>query len=263
MKKLLEKIKEVLKRNTGISVIVALSLIFVIFTFAYLFNSRNVSSIEEKEIKNSSSELMYYIDDITLSNSKEIDKYILFALDYTYNTSGKSSMTISELDEFFKEHFTKKISEDSIKNIGITPLLLERNVTYEVTEEAYKLNDTMKDNATIAETPVTYYKLEKITKINKKKYKATYREYTIENPYNMLNYYLEKNSKVEGVEKDGQYVYDLKDITPIRNYLSGSSKIGSFKKSIDEDVAKYSKKGKKLKVTYIVKNDKILIDKIK
>ena len=138
MKKLLEKIKEVLKRNTGISVIVALSLIFVIFTFAYLFNSRNVSSIEEKEIKNSSSELMYYIDDITLSNSKEIDKYILFALDYTYNTSGKSSMTISELDEFFKEHFTKKISEDSIKNIGITPLLLERNVTYEVTEEAYK-----------------------------------------------------------------------------------------------------------------------------
>ena len=121
----------------------------------------------------------------------------------------------------------------------------------------------MKDNATIAETPVTYYKLEKITKINKKKYKATYREYTIENPYNMLNYYLEKNSKVEGVEKDGQYVYDLKDITPIRNYLSGSSKIGSFKKSIDEDVAKYSKKGKKLKVTYIVKNDKILIDKIK
>ena len=240
-----------------------LKVIFVIFTFVYLFNARNVSSIEEKEIKNSSSELMYYIDDITLSKSKEIDKYILFALDYTYNTTGKDSMTVTELNDFFKDHFTKKFTEESIKNIGITPMLLEKNVTYDVTTNAYKLNNVKKDNATIAETPITYYKLEGIVKINKRKYRATYRTYTIENPYDMLNYYLEKNSKVEGVEKDGVYTYDLKDITPIRNYLSGSSKIGSLKKSIDSDVSKYAKKGKKLKVTYTIKNDKILIDKIK
>ena len=263
LKNIIEKTKELLTKNVGVTVLVSLSLIFVIFTFTYLFNSRNVSSIEEKEIKNSSSELMYYIDDITLSKSKEIDKYILFALDYTYNTTGKDSMTVTELNDFFKDHFTKKFTEESIKNIGITPMLLEKNVTYDVTTNAYKLNNVKKDNATIAETPITYYKLEGIVKINKRKYRATYRTYTIENPYDMLNYYLEKNSKVEGVEKDGVYTYDLKDITPIRNYLSGSSKIGSLKKSIDSDVSKYAKKGKKLKVTYTIKNDKILIDKIK
>ena len=264
LKNLAEKIKKLATKNVGITILVVLVLIFAIFIFAYLFNGRNVSSIEEKEIKNNSSELMYYIDDITLSKSKEIDKYILFALDYSYNTSGKDSMTVSELYDFFKNHFTKKIDEEKIKNIGITPMLLEKNVTFEVNTNSYKLNNLKKDNAAIAETKITYYKLENIVKINKRKYRATYRTYTIENPYEMLNYYLDKNAKTEGVEKDGEYTYDLKDITPIRNYLSGSGKIGSFKKAIDDsDIGKFAKKGKKLKVTYVIKDDKVLIDKIK
>lgn len=263
MKKILDNLKKILTKNIGITILVVLVLIFAIFTFAYLFNARNVSSIEEKEIKNNSSELVNYLEDITLSKSKEIDKYILFALDYSYNVNGKDSMTVSELNDFFKKHFTKKFTEETIKNIGITPLLLEKNVTFDVTSNAYKLNNIRRDNATIAETPITYYKLEGITKINKKKYRATYRTYTIKNPYDILNYYLDKNSKTEGVEKDGVYTYDLKDVTPIKNYLSGSGKISSLKKAIDDDVAKYAKKGKKVKITYVIKNDKVLIDKIK
>ena len=93
----------------------------------------------------------------------------------------------------------------------------------------------------------------------------TYREYIIENPFDMLNYYLDKNMAAEGVEKEnGDVVYDLVDITPIRNYLMGNGKIGDVKNSImDEDIKEYAKKGKKIKITYTVKDDKLLIDKIK
>ena len=63
LKKLLKKIKKVLTKNIGVSILAALIFIFAIFTFTYLFNARNVSSIEEKQIKDSSSELMYFIDD--------------------------------------------------------------------------------------------------------------------------------------------------------------------------------------------------------
>ena len=262
MKKYIDKIKQFIINNKGISIIGILALVFLIFTFTYLFNSRNISSIEEKELKNSSREFVNYIEDITLSKSKDIDKYILYALDYSYNVKGKDSLTVSEIYEFYKENFTLKISEDSIKNIGITPMLVERNITYDTTSESYKLNN-IENASVIAETPITYYKIESISKINRKKYSITYRKYTIKNPYDILNYYIEKNTNAEGKENDGIYTYDLKDLNPIRNYLSGTGKIGSLKNSIDEDVSKFGKKGNKLKITYVMKDDKLLIDKIK
>lgn len=263
--KVKNKLKEIKSKNIGIVILGILVLIFLVFTFVYLFGTRNISSIEEKELKDNSKELVNYLEDITLSESKDIDKYIIFALDYSYNVNSKNSLTVSELYEFITSKFTIKTSEEQIKNIGITPIMLEKNIVYDPQTSSYILNVLGQNASKIAETKVTYYKQEKISKINKRKYVVTYRTYTIENPYDILNYYLEKNNKAEGKEdEEGNMSYDLVDITPIRNYLMGNAKLGTLKNSIiDEDISNYAKKGKKIKVTYIVKDNNILIDKIK
>lgn len=257
--------KEYLNKNLGVVMIGILIIIFLSFTLIYLIGTRNISALEKRELKEKSKNLINYIEDIVLSDSDKIDKYIIYALDYSYNVNSKSELTSKEIYNFIIENFTLKISEEEIKNTGVSPLMLEKNITYNSITDSYKLNATSKDAETISKTPIIYYKLEKIRKINKKKFVMIYRQYTIENPYDMLNYYLEKNMNNEGKENEnGDMVYDLHDITPIRNYLMGNGKIADIKSSvIDDDIGKYSKKGKKLKITFKVNDDKIFISKIK
>ena len=259
------KLKEIQNKNVGIVILGILILIFLVFTAIYLFGARNISKIEEKELRDNSKDLVNYLEDITLSKSKDIDKYIIFALDYSYDVNSKNSLTVSEIYQFISEKFTIKTSEEDIKNIGITEAMLEKNIVYDPQTDSYILSVLGNNAQKIAETPITYYKLEKISKLNKKKYVVTYRTYTVENPYDILNYYLEKNNESIGSNgEDGNITYDIVDITPIRNYLMGNSKLGTLKGAInDKDISKFAKKGKKVKVTYIVKDNNILIDKIK
>lgn len=257
--------KEFINKNLGIVALGIIIVIFLVFTLIYFIGTKHISAIEEKELKEKSRNLISYIEDIALSDSDKIDKYIIYALDYSYNVHSKNEMTCEEIYEFLKDNFTLKTSAEEIKNSGVSPLMLEKNITYDSIKNSYTMNIISKDAETISKTPVVYYKLEKIRKINKKKYVMTYTKYTIENPYEMLNFYLDKNMNVEGKEnEDGEITYDLVDITPIRNYLMGNAKIIEFKNSINEDdIEEYSKKGGKLKVTYTVSDDKLLINKIK
>ena len=263
MKNFIKKLLVLMKKNIGVTIILGLVFIFLIFTLCYLLFANNISVIEENKIKSGTSDLVNYFDDLVDTKSNKIDKYILFSLDYSNGMYSKKELTVNEIYEFIKKHFTIKVTEEDIKNIGITELLVENNVTYDFNKESYKLNSVKTNNALIAETPIKYYKLESISKVNRKKYKATYRIYTITNPFDMLNYYMDKNNKTEGVLEGDSYVYDLKDLEPIKNYLSGSGSILDLKKCIDDDIAKYSKKGSTIKITYVIEDDNVLIDKIK
>lgn len=256
--------KKNIENNLGIIGLGVIVFIFIAFTAIYLIGTKNISGIEKKELLRVSDDLIYYIEDIKDSKSKDIDKYIIYALDYAYNKESKNSMTCDEIYEFLNEHFTLKTSVEAIKDIGVTPLMLERNIVYDDSKQSYMLivnNDARK----IAETPITYYKVEKISKTNKRKFVIKYKKYVIENPYDMLNFYIDKNTNTSGQEdENGNVTYDLVDILPIRNYLLGNGKIIDFKTSInDKDISKYGKSSGTLKVTYIVKDDKIYIDKIK
>lgn len=254
------------KENTGMVILGILISIFLVFTAIYIIGTKNISEIEEKTVRNKSEELITYIEDITLNDSKEIDKYIIYALSNSYNKESKNSLTCKEIYEFITENFTIEISEEKIRNMGISPSMLEKNISYNPTTDSYEILFTKLDGQTIAETPITYYKLEKISKKNKKKYVVTYSKYTIEDPYKMLNYYMDENMKNEGVEdEDGNITYDLVDTTPLVNYLTGSGKLGDAKSIIDDNkidnYATLDKKGT-IKITYIAKGDKLLIDKI-
>ena len=264
MKDFIKKIINFMKHNVGVSIIVILVFIFLIFTLCYLLFANNISVIEENKIKNGTSDLVNYFDDLVDTKSNKIDKYILFTLDYYDGMYSKKELTVTEIYEFIKKHFTIKISEDDIKNIGITELLVENNVVYDFNKNSYKLNSVKVNTSSLAQTSIKYYKLEKISKVNKKKYKATYRIYTITNPFDMLNYYMDKNNKTEGVLEGDSYVYDLKDLEPIKNYLSGSGSLLDLKRCIeDEDISNYAKKGGTIKITYVIEDDNVLIDKIK
>ncbi len=252
----MNKIKELFMKNVGVSILIILVFIFLIFTLCYIFFANNISEIEENKIKNDTKEISNYLEDI-VDNKDSIDKYVLFALDYSNSVYHKNELTIEEICKIIEEHFTKKVKEEDIVNMGVTPLLVDRSIVPNIDKKTYKINSSKVDK-------IKYYKLEKISKINKKKYVVTYREYIIDDVIEMLNYYIDRNNKVEGrLDENGNYVYDLKDIEPIRNYVLGSGNSLDIKRSIDDDVEKYSKKGKKVKVTYVIEDENVLIDKVK
>lgn len=255
------------QENTGIMILGVLILIFLVFTAVYLIGTRNISSIEEKTLREKSDDLMLYIEDITLSESQDIDKYIIYALNYSYNKNNKNDLSCEDINNFIKENFTIETDVEKIRNMGVSPLMLEQNITYEPSTDSYKMNITQKNPQTIKDTPIIYYKLEKISKKNKKKYVVTYKKYIIEDPYQMLNYYMEENNNAEGKpDENGNMTYDLTDTTPIVNYLTGTGKLANVKNLIKEDnISSYAIEDKKgeIKVTYIVKDDQLLIDKYK
>lgn len=255
------------QENTGIMILGVLILIFLVFTAVYLIGTRNISSIEEKALREKSDDLMLYIEDITLSESQDIDKYIIYALNYSYNKNNKNDLSCEEINNFIKENFTIETNVEKIRNMGVSPLMLEKNITYEPSTDSYKMNITQKNPQTIKDIPIIYYKLEKISKKNKKKYVVTYKKYIIEDPYQMLNYYMEANNNTEGKEdENGNMTYDLTDTTPIVNYLTGTGKLSNIKSLIkNNNISSYAKEDKKgeIKVTYIVKDNQLLIDKYK
>lgn len=253
IKAIFNYIKKLSKENVGVFVLEIIVFIFIIFSFVYLLRSRNVSDIEKRELDNKTSSLVNFLDDIVDSNSKQIDKYIIFALDYNYNTNSKNTMTTDELLSFIKDYFVIDITKEDINNVGITEDMVSRNIVYDSNKDSFTIKEIKKSANAIANEKVVFYVREKIVKVNKKKYKLTYRRYVIENPYDILNYYIDNNSENESF-----------DITPIRNYLMGSSKISTLKDAINpNDIPKFGKKDKKIKVTYIVEDDKIKISKIK
>lgn len=258
MKAKLENLKEIIAKNKtrsiGIAILGILVLIFLVFIAIYLLGTKNVSDIEKKAIKEKSKNLVYNIEEITLSDSKDIDKYIIFALKYSYNVNSKKSLTLDELYKFLKNNFTLKVTKKDIQNLGISPLMAEQGIIYNEGEKKFTLNAPKKSVSEISTTPITYYKLDKISKKSKKRYVITYRQYTIEEPYKMLDYYIDKNNKSG----------DITDVSVIRDYLLGNKNIIKVKDIIkDKDIGKYAKKGKKLKITYIYEQDTLKIEKIK
>lgn len=247
-------IRENKSRSIGMMILGILVLIFLVFIAIYLLGTKNVSNIERKTIEDNSKKLLYNIEDIVLSDSKDIDKYIIYALKYSYNVNNKNALTVDEIYNFLNENFVLKITKKDIKNLGVTPIMASEGIVYNNESKKYLLTIARKGANEVIETPITYYKLEKISKKSKKRYVVTYRQYTINDPYKMLNYYIEKNNSSN----------ESTDINIIRNYIMGNEKLYTLKNFIkDEDIHNYAKKGKRMKITYIYEDDKIKIEKIK
>ena len=244
--------KEYDRKQLGIISLIGVGLVALVVIVIFFVMSKNISQIERNTILDKSKVYSYYLD-YAEEKKKGTDDYIVFALKYSTINNHKSGLTSAELSTLISEIFNKKIDEETIRKNGVTEKMLKENIMYSPSDDTYDLITQKIDPKTIAETPVSYYKYKKLTRINSKKYSVVYQKYIIEDPYKVLNYYLDQNTK-------GERTYD---IAPYRNYLVGSDSTIRFKEAIlEEDIQNYAKKDKKYKVTYIVDGDKVLIDKV-
>lgn len=265
MKKLKQYYKKIItyvrkKENYGKVLLGVLVLIFLVFTAIYILGTRNISKIEERKIINNSRNYMNFIEDITESKSKDIDKYVIFALDYNLYNNNKNEIATGDLVKFINDTFLLNITKDKIISLGITEEMLNKRITYNSGKDTYSIK---KDESTkeIKEKNFIYYKVKKIRRKNKNTYVIKYSKYLIDDPYKILNYYIEKNTNLEPKNQK-----DIVDIKPIRNYLVGNTSISSVKKLIsynEDDLKNYSKKKGSVKIIYVIEGNNIKIKKIK
>lgn len=247
------------KENYGKVLLGILVIIFLVFTAIYLLGSGHVSKIERNKIDKESAKYINYIEDITESKSKDIDKYIIFALDYYKNNNNMFEVSAKDITKFLNKNLNIDIKKEKVISIGITDEMRSRNITYDSSKETYKVNVSAISGQSIKERGIVYYKEKKIRKRNINTYEIKYDKYVISNPYDLLNYYIDKDTKITDEDK---YI----DITPIKNYLMGSSNIDKVKEIIknnEKDLKAYSKKKGSVKIIYKMKGNKLVIDKIK
>ena len=238
----------------GIIVLGIISFIVLATIIIYMFNFRKLSSLEKKALNEKNNDIVNYLNYLDV-DSKGIDKYIVFALQYS-RSNNKNKLSSTEIAEFISKYFNVEISNQDVKNVGITPYMLDNNIVYESGNDLYTIVSSNQNAQTISTQEISYYKLDKMTKINRKKYKITYKKYIISNPYEVLNYYMDLNTKSS--EKD------IIDLSSVKNYLVGTGSLASFKKVInEEDIKNFAKYDKKISIVFVVKDGDFLIDKIK
>ena len=259
--------KEYLQENIRVVILGILLLIFIVATIVFLIVSSNISKIEEEKINKETREYANYIEDIVDIKSKDLDKYIIYTLDYYYNVNNINSLSSAEISDFINNKLHKKVKEEDVLSFGVNPTMQQRNISFDSSSNKYVLNDPKYDRKTISEKSTIYYRQKKLRKINKKKYVITYEKYIIDDPYKALDYYLEKNRQDEGKEQeDGTFIYDIVDITEMKEYLTTGkiSHLKHFFNQSDDYMKKFAKKDGKIRITYVINdNNEVEIYKVK
>ena len=259
--------KEYLKENIRIVILGILALIFLVTIIVYLIISKNISKIEEEKINKETREYANYIEDIVDIKSKDLDKYIIYTLDYYDNVNGINELSSAEISEFLNNSLNKKVKEEEVLNFGVNPNMVEKNITFDASTNKYKLNEAKLDRQSIAKNEVIYYRQKKLRKINKNKYKITYEKYIIKDPYAVLDYFLERNRQDKGQEqKDGTMQYDIVDISEMKEYLiTGEvSHLKHFLNQNEKEMKKFAKKSGKIKITYVINDhNEVKVYKVK
>ena len=162
---------EYLKEHLNIVILGILILIFLVAIIIYFLISGRVSKIETEKIINDTTSYVNYLEDIEDSKSKDIDKYIIYSLDYYTYEKGQNNLKTDEIVDFINATFNKKVTNEDVKNYGISPSMLEKNIVYNIDNDTYTLFRNKIDLRELENKEVVYYKREKISMYNKKKYK--------------------------------------------------------------------------------------------
>lgn len=231
---------------SGIVVIVAI--LATIATLLTKSKDNKISNLEKIKIEEFINDFGQNLEQVNTDESSEIDRYISFALYHNMSDSNKIELSVKEIKEVIDKVFNLSISEEEIKNIGITPYLLSKFVRYGIEEEKFELDISNLRNADIARVPIIKYELSSIKKKKEDVYTVELMKYKVADPYEILNYYIDKSEQ------------DTKDIS---NYLSGKNNIKVMKNALTlEALRNIKSESTKVKVTFIVKDNKLLIDSI-
>lgn len=230
------------------SLIIVLLIIAIILSVVLIKNKNSkITELEKSTIVEVSNPSMSYMEMVEGVKADGQDVYVAYALAYSYNENDKATLTIDEIEGIVKDVFNIKLDKEKLKEGVLTPALAENFISFDNETEEYTINVSEKSYTDIANTEIVVYVYDNAVK-KKGKYEVSYKKYVISNPYEVLNYY----DKVEGY-----------DTTKILDYLKGKEKVNVIKSVITptmvEGVAKYEKT---VKVTYVLKNNKLLIDSV-
>lgn len=235
------------KKLPKIAIIAAIIIVIIV-----ILNTLVFSRLERVKINEVNNKLANYLDEV-VKNSEDEGKYVNYALEYLYNTSDDKKYSFDEVLEVINDTFAVDYTKKEIEKIGVTVDMANKGIVIDGNNHEYIYN-YQKTRADIANTPIVKYYPKKVKRVSINKYKVTYDKYVVENPYEVLNYYEDLNLKKEK---------DRYDTTDIVEYLKGNRKIGVIKDAINEkNIEKIGKIDGSISVTFVVKNNKVLIKKI-
>ena len=239
-------------KNPRLAIVVAVLLIAAIAGIIIVKSQPTgfpLSSLESLALTERTETAINYLEEIdkdseTFDNLADypLDRFIAFALEYNYNENDKTEISAKQIKKLIESIFDITLKTDDINNVGISPLLLDKNVTHDPVGKVYTINPPT-DKRIIADIPVTKY-IENKTFANKDKttYTVAYNKFTAKSPYDVI-----PHASGEGV----------------KDYLEGKGKIKSIKNVITKDnAAEIVAPAKQATITYVVKNGKILIKSI-
>lgn len=238
-------------------------LFVLILLVTLISNSHKLSPIEERELKKNSEIVMSYMEEVENVKKTELSSYVIYAMEYNYNENDSTALTIKKMVTILDKVFNKKFSAKEIQKLGLTPDMVDKNISFDSGEQKFVINKASYSYADIAATKIITYQLQKIKKSGSNKFTATYKKYVVSNPYEVLNYYDNLNNKANTSKKKQKKVKKY-DTTDIFNYLTGKEKLKVMKTYItNENVEKFGKNKGEVQVKYIIDGENILIDQIK
>ena len=246
------KLPKFMKKSKGANTFIKVGLLLVVFIIiVILLNTLVFSRLEKVKINEVNENIANYIDEVVLYPEDE-GRYINFAIEYLYNTTDKKKFSFDEVLEVINNTFQVDYDEKKLEDIGITIEMVNKGIVIEGNNHEYVYNNS-KTRADIANTKLVKFYPKNTKRISLNQYKVTYDKYLVENPYEILNYYDEKNINSE----------DKYDTTKIVEYLKGNEKSSAIKEAITTDnIEKIGKIDGQVTITFIVKNNKVLIKKI-
>ena len=241
--------------------IISLALVAIIIVAgAIIFSSKQtefpLSELERISLEERSAKTANYLEEIDNSeesskdaahnpivNNFPLDRYIAFALEYNYNENDKTELTVKEIKKFLESVFDGEFNEKDINSVGISPLLLDKNVSHDPVGKTYSIKKDL-NKRQIADIPISKYIIKNsFTNKDKSVYTIVYDKYTAKSPYDILPHIDGANTK---------------------DYLEGKGKVTSFKNAINSDNAKsITNPEKETVVEYVLKDGKLLIKSIK
>lgn len=226
----------------GIVLVLAIASIIIVKSIPTEFP---LSELESVALTEKTEKAINYLEEIDTGDedNSSLDRYVAFALEYNYNENDKTEISVKDIKTLLESIFAAEFKEEDINNVGISPRLLDKNVTHDPVGQVYSIKPQT-DKRIIADIPVTkYIQTKSFTNKDKTTYTVVYDKYTAKSPYDVI-----PHANGEGV----------------KDYLEGKGKIKSLKNVINKDNAsEIVKPAKQTTIEYILKDGKILIKSIK
>ena len=229
-------------------------LLLIIAAFFFMFGGMQVSELERIKIKDATNEFISYYEEIESEKGNGIDQYILYSLTYSYNQNDVSSLSSRDIRLFVKDTFNIELSEDRITGNGVSPLLLEKHVSFDPSKKMYSIDTNYYSQTELANVPIYKYQIKKIKKKSGGRFVVEYKKFKVENPYDILNYY---GNTTGGTSQ-------RIDTTKILNYLTAKGKIIDIKLACNDEILKrYGKDEGKVTIVYKIHDDNLQIINLK